>query len=393
MTRPRVIVATHRPPFPLDNGSRIRTRRLAVGLARHLDVTLVTYAGGPTYDGTSSTRAELEAVLPGVRVELVPYEGRAPRGARRQVLRPRSATWGHYAQAGMRAALHSLAADPAVALLHCEDPGTGLAGAGVNRRPRVFAPHNVEHRIVRDLAAGAGIGERPFLAAEWRKVARHERRLWRESDLCLAVSEVDAATMRAGGAREVAICPNGADPMPLSPWRPPLAGQELRLVFIGSGDFPPYERGLRWFVEEALPRMRTGGRVTLDVIGAPPRRPAAADGVHYLGRVPDVTAYYDRAHALVIPLFEGSGTRLKAVEAAMAGRPVVSTSLGAEGLPLRPGIEYLQADDADGFAAAASQLRTAEPGPLVEAARTAVETMTWDAIADELAERYRTMVR
>ena len=89
-----------------------------------------------------------------------------------------------------------------------------------------------------------------------------------------------------------------------------------------------------------------------DVVKYPPERPVTADGVRYIGPVASVEEWYERAHVAVVPVFEGSGTRLKIVEAMAKGRPVVSTRLGAEGLPIQAPKHYHQADDSEGFAAA-----------------------------------------
>jgi glycosyltransferase involved in cell wall biosynthesis len=387
-----VVFATRRPPFPLENGARIRSQRLAAGLARHLDVHLITFADAPTYDDTAATRADLERVLPGVDVELVPYGRRHPGGARRGILGRASTTWGHYATPTLRSAYQRALARRPGAILHVDDPGVGLAALGLpGAAATVFAPHNVEHRIVQEIARERPWDHRPFLEAEWRKVRAEERRLWRRCDLTLAVSEIDAATFRAGGARAVELAPNGADDVRLGPWAPPAGGEPLRLLFVGSVDYWPYEFGVAWFVREALPLLRADGPVVFDVVGAPPPHPVHAEGVSYHGRVRDVLPYYERAHALVIPVFQGSGTRLKAVEAAAAGRPMISTALGAEGLPLRAGTEFLRAEDAAGFAAAAAQVRAGGLEPMVAAARRAVEPLLWPRIVDDLAERYHVL--
>ena len=389
MARPAVIIATRRPPLPLDNGARIRTHRLATGLSTTCDVTLVTYEDGPTYDDTRATRAELEAALGDVRLELVPYGRRPPRGPRRHALHPSSATFGHFGSAGMEAALARLTAGgPAV--LHLDDPGVGLAGLRVPAAVKAFAPHNIEYRIVRDVARERGPAHRIPLELEWRKIRAEERRLYRASDICLAVSDVDAAEMRANGAARVELVPNGADPASAAPWRPPAAGEPLRLLFVGTVDYWPYELGIAWFVREAMPLLRAQGPVAFDVVGAPPPDPVRAPDVVYHGRVADVHPFYDAAHALVVPVFQGSGTRLKVIEAAVLGRPVVSTALGAEGLSLDPGRHYLRAEDAAGFAQAAQALRT-QPGQVAEliaAAGDGLGDLLWPRITEKLAGLY-----
>ncbi len=129
---------------------------------------------------------------------------------------------------------------------------------------------------------------------------------------------------------------------------------------------------------------------------ARPARPVAAAGVCYLGRVPSVVPFYEQAHVVVVPVFEGSGTRLKVVEAVAHGRPVVSTRLGTEGLPLTAGEHYLQAEDPATFAGALLDLagRLRRPGEpqlarMLESARAAIEPLFWPTVVADLAALYR----
>lgn len=389
-----LVFATRRPPWPLDNGARIRAHRLAIGLSERFDLTLVTFSGAPTYDETTASPAEIQDALPGAAIELVPYDG--PQiGVRRNAPRRRSATWGIYATPAMRARLAEFVSRHPRTLLHLDDPGMGLSGVGLPAALTAFSPHNIEHRILRDLARDLPPHRRPFLELEWRKVAHEERRLWCESDVCVAVSEIDAATMREGGAETTIICPNGTDRFDPTPLPRFAEGEPLRLVFVGSGAFWPYERGLAWFVREVLPRVREGGPVTFDVVGERPNDPVQGEGVTYHGRVPAVQPFYERSHALVVPVFQGSGTRLKALEAAALGRPVISTALGMEGLPLRAGEHYMRAEDPAGFADACARLRvllgegSKELAAMTGAAKTAAEPFFWDRVSAALAEGYQ----
>lgn len=394
MSRP-LVFATRRPPVPDDNGQRIRTLRLAQGLARRFDLTLVTFASGPAYDETSASREDLERALPGASVELVPYGRRLPRGARRDVLLRRSDSFGHYATPALRAALARLVAQRPGCVLHLDDPGVALAGVAAGAALTAVAPHNVEHRIIRDVARRMPLAHRAFNELEWRKLAAEERRVWRAADLCVAVSEVDAATMRAGGAREVLVCPNGSDAHEALALDALGPGEPLRLLFVGALRFRPYAHALGWFVREALPRIReAAGPVALDVVGDHDGTLPQAPDVTYHGRVGSVAPYYRAAHVLVLPVFEGSGTRLKVVEAALLGRPIISTALGVEGMPLREDAAYLRAEDAAGFAAAARRLRGelaaggAAAAARCGAARGAVAHLTWPRIAAALADEY-----
>jgi glycosyltransferase involved in cell wall biosynthesis len=387
MSRPPLVFATRRPPWPLDSGARIRAARLAQGLSGRFELTLVTFADGPAYDDTSASPDDLQALLPGARIELLPFDGRTP-GVRRNAWRRSSASWGAYATSGLREALRCVLADSPDAVLHLDDPGVALAGVGLAPGRTAFAPHNIEHRILRDLAAAQSLPGRGFLELEWRKVAAEERRCWRLADVCVAVSDADAETMRAGGARRVVIGANGADEH--EPLAPPARAQDdpLRLLFVGSGAFWPYARGLAWFAREVMPLLRAGGPVAFDVVGEPPPDPVRLEGVTYHGRVPDVVPFYATADALVVPVFEGSGTRLKIVEAAMLGRPVISTALGAEGLPIAPDREYVRAESPQEWVTAVGMLRRGELAPVAAAARDALRKLTWPRVADSLADVY-----
>jgi glycosyltransferase involved in cell wall biosynthesis len=395
-----LIFATRRPPYPLDNGARIRSLRLAQGLAGRFEVVLVTFGDGPSYDATSATREELERALPGARVELVPYTRRPPGGARRNVLRRASDTFGHYATPSLRAVLRDLVAEHPEAILHLDDPGVALAGLSLSTALTAYAPHNIEHRIIRDVGRRMPAAHRPFMALEARKIAAEERRACRAVDLCVAVSGIDATAMRGAGARALLVCPNGSDPHEPLPLPELERGGALRLLFVGSLRFWPYAYAVSWFVRDVLPRAHQNvGPIALDVVGEHEEDVVASTYATYHGRVHSVIPHYAKTHALVLPVFEGSGTRLKVVEAALLGRPIISTALGVEGLELREDEHYLRAEDAPGFVAAIGRMRveleTHDPSldRRCAAARMSLAKLTWPRIARDLADAYADRVR
>lgn len=381
-----LVFATHRPPWPLDNGARIRTARLAQCLSEVFDLTLVTFVDGPTFDDTHASREDLESLLPQARLELVRFEPGASAG--REVGQLHSHTWGTYATPGFRAALSRLARELPEAVLHLDSPGAGLAGLGLAAGRSVYGGHNIEHRIWRDVAWRRPAKDRPYIEIEWRKIQMEELRCWREADLCTAVSEVDAEVMRAAGARRVEVCPNGTDARePLAPALPPL-GRPLRLLFVGWAAHWPYEHGLAWLAQQVLPQAQANGPVVLDVVGARPDHAVAAAEITYHGRVDDVEPFYADAHAVVVPMFEGSGTRLKVIEASFLGRPVISTAVGVEGLPLTAGEHYLHAETAAEWVAAIERIRTGVATNMPAKATAALRGYSWPHIAARLADLY-----
>jgi len=394
--RPRLVFAACRPPHPLDNGARIRTYNLLSGLARSFDTVFVTFEHDLRSPDGACSGDQLARLLPDVAVVSVPGAGPGKRASQAaSLLRRESWTLGRYRTAAFTAALRHAVASHRPGIIHFDDAGVALV-APFPDTVNVYCGHNVERTILRLEARVGSPMRRVFNHVEAVKVTREERRVWRGMDLCLAVSPIDGSAMMAGGARRVELCPNGVDPVERLPLRPLHGDEPLRLLFVGAGNYAPYERGLAWMVREVLPRVRSQARVEFDVVGAPPARPVASEGVRYVGRVPAVEPYYDAAHVVAVPVFEGSGTRLKIIEAAAFGRPVVSTRLGAEGLPLEVDAHYLAADDADSFAAAVLSLDRSLRGSdhdslerMVGGAREAIAPLMWPRVVERLVELYR----
>jgi polysaccharide biosynthesis protein PslH len=392
----RLVFVARFPPWPATSGAPIRMHRLLTGLAEAFEVTLVAHDGSRGRPVPAVSPAEVERALPGVRYLPVRGPSRGKRLAQLASLsRRRSHGYGRYATSALRQAV--LSAAEGAELVHFDDPGSAMSGR-VPDAVNVVAPHDIESAITMRVAAQAGLARRAFASLDGRKQAREERVVCRSMDLCVAVSEIDAAQMLRAGAREVAICPNGTDPVPWLGVPHRDRDETARLLFVGNGDFQPNVQGLRWLIEDVLWRMPATVSFSLDVVGRPPARPPRSPHVRYHGVVPDVRPYYERAHIAVAPIPFGSGTRLKIVEAMAHGRPVVSTSAGAEGLPAHAGSHYLQADAAAEFAGALAWLAEGLVGGdlwverMTRAARLVAEQLFWPSIASDLADRYRAAI-
>jgi glycosyltransferase involved in cell wall biosynthesis len=262
-------------------------------------------------------------------------------------------------------------------------------------RPVVLFEHNVEHLIWRRLAA---IETRPWrralLEVEWRKMRRAEAAACARVSLTLAVSAEDRERLAemAPGARVAAI-PTGVD---VEYFHPNGAGERpASLVFVGSMDWYPNEDGVLHFLEAVLPQVRRQAPGTsLTVVGRNPsarvRAAATLAGVEVTGTVDDVRPYVARSALFVVPLRVGGGTRLKIFEALAQGKAVLSTRIGAEGLPLVPGRHFVQADDPEDFAqAVVSLLRDpARRAELGAAGRELVaQRFSWGQVAREFEQR------
>jgi glycosyltransferase involved in cell wall biosynthesis len=400
--RPRLLFAARRPPFPLVTGARIRTHRLLTALAQSFDTTFVTFEHDARSADGHVPADELRQQLPGIDTVIVP--GCGPGKRLRQlasVARRGSWEYGRYDRQAMREMLERLVHDVQPDLVHFDDLGVAQFGPLRSEQGtvNVYSAHNVEYRILVATVENAHTLRRQFARLERRKVETLERRVWRMMNCCLACSEHDAAEMRAGGAT-VILCPNGADPV--TPLAAPTRGEAepLRLLFVGAVDYRPNQLGLEWFITEVLPglRRRLAAGVVVDVVGSPPRHLEGKEQVSLHGRVPSVAPFYTDAHAVIVPVLYGSGTRLKVIEAMAFRRPVVSTTAGAEGLPIRDGTEFFQADRPDEFVEAllklAEQCAARDPAleQMLARARAAVEPLLWPRVVTDLTDSFLELV-
>jgi glycosyltransferase involved in cell wall biosynthesis len=211
--------------------------------------------------------------------------------------------------------------------------------------------HNLPSEMARHNATIApGRRQRLMLGLEERNARRLEHWAARAYDLVVAVSHEDAAALPAGAV----VVPNGVD---TDRFRASPVPAGHRVVFTGALHTLPNRDGLQWFCREVWPRVRA--RVpgaTLDAVGSRPGQEVRAldgpDGIRVHADVPSILPFLERARVAVVPLRIGSGSRLKALEAMAAGRPIVGTTIGLGGLEAEPGVHALRADDAGDFAEA-----------------------------------------
>jgi polysaccharide biosynthesis protein PslH len=185
----------------------------------------------------------------------------------------------------------------------------------------------------------------------------------------------------------ITVIPTGVD---IEYFRPSDHQEEPNtIVFSGAMDWMPNEDAIVYFIKAILPRIRKHiPSASLCVVGRDPSRGllqlgASQRGIEVTGRVDDVRPFVRRAAVYVVPLRIGGGTRLKIFEAMAMGKAVVSTTIGAEGLPVHPGQDILIADDPEDFANTTINL-LGDPIRRSEIGRTARELVdrwySWDAV-------------
>jgi len=247
-------------------------------------------------------------------------------------------------------------------------------------------------------ARGGGAVDGALGLYRWLRVLDFELRAMSCAHHVVTMSAEDAARLRRFHPElRVTVSPVGVDCAYFRP-ETPAPAPEVDLAFVGHFEHPPNPDAATFLVRDVLPRLGCPARVRIIGQGVTPAVAALArpDVVEIAGAVPDVRPHLAHAAVVAAPVRFGTGMRGKVVEALAMGRPVVTTSVGAEGLGATSGQHLLIADGAADFAAAVRGLLDdpARAARLGAAGRAFVEArFDWDPIADAHDALYADVVR
>ncbi len=417
----KILLLTPYPPYPPRGGGTMRIYQIIRGLAQRHTLTCLTFAPDAAAEQALAPLRDL--------CRVVTVRGPAPRSALRRA-------WTTFASPlpdmalrnvspAFRAALHDLVASESFDAVQAESIEMApyllsLTPAGGKTHPDrpwlVLDQFNAEYVLQKraaltDLRAALALSNPVRRGAgglysliQWVKLARYERDVMQKCDMTIVVSEEDRRALARLGGTRFAIVPNGVDTTFFS--RAALDREHLAplpfavptLVFSGTLDFRPNVDALVWFVDVVLPQVHIRRPdVRMLAVGKRPaplvRRLAEQGRLTLTGEVADVRPYLAGAAVYVVPMRIGGGIRLKVLEAFALEAPVVSTSLGVEGITgLRNGVHCLLGDAPQQFAGSILRLLDdpATGRALGAAARElACAGYDWDAIMPRLEAAYR----
>jgi glycosyltransferase involved in cell wall biosynthesis len=221
-----------------------------------------------------------------------------------------------------------------------------------------------------------------------------ESKIAQRFDSCEVVSELDQKTLQDSYPQtRIEVIPNGVDTHLYQPLA--TRAEKPTLMFVGKMDYFPCTDAALYFSKEVFPLIqRTLPDIKLLIVGVnPPPRilQLESESIHVTGKVKDVLPYYQRSSACVVPLRAAGGTRLKILEAMALGRPVVSTSIGCEGLDVENEKHLLVADRPDRFSEQVIRLlvdRDLYDRIVANARQMVVAHYDWDSIADRMMSIY-----
>jgi glycosyltransferase involved in cell wall biosynthesis len=397
--KPRVLVVSPLSIHPVIHGGAVRISNLIRRMAPASRVSLLVLGGGTDDPGH---RCAYEPFCERVLFQHLPDPGdpvHDPWG----LLPPASRRFCHATISDRISALVDAHRFDIVQLEYAE------LGAHVRRLDgarTVLVEHDIGFRTQQrqraldigrrfDAAASVGSGD-----ADGRRQERFEILACAAADQvhCMSEDDRDLLASKLTAAGHLRVIPNGVD---TGVYQPGPAADRRGALFLGSFPHLPNLDAFELLVDEVWPAVRRRlPDAALTVAGArPPDRVLAwdgRDGIRVVGEVDEAAPLYRSHRVLVVPLRAGSGTRLKILEALASGLPVVSTTIGAEGLALSDPPEITIADDPQAMADRVAELLRADDEH-IEAVGRRGRTLTvarydWDAIADDLTGAYAELI-
>ena len=398
MRKPKILVLTGAPPYPLVTGAKIRTFNLLASLAGEFDIellTILTDAGEITVldrirDAGITCHHLIEKRLDNRNQKaidaLCSYMLSEPYLTR------------HYTTKRYRRLLDTLLVSGKYDVVHCDSVSMSGNLRGLDKSRLILTQHNIEHVIWAGYVDHAhGFIEKTFYRNQYRKVRRLEENLRDIYGNIVTVSENDRETLAAAYPRDdIVVVENGV--APLAYRAPASAGERVGIIFSGSLDWHANVDGLNWFMQEVYDHLRQKApEAPITIVGRRPNRALKATigdkpGIHLQADVPEIQPFLWKARVMMVPLRIGGGSRLKILEAMAAGLPVISTGKGAEGLAVRHNEHLIIEDDPGRFADALVQMLTDDElfDRLSAAGLDLVKSRySWEQVARPLAELWR----
>ncbi|MEY2433569.1 MAG: polysaccharide biosynthesis protein PslH [Acidimicrobiaceae bacterium] len=380
----RVLWISAEPPDANGTGGQIRQARLLDALTKRSEVHLLVY-------GHVEDEAVRQRVASVVDIDAAPHPVVTSLWQRRgrDLFNALAARFPSEVRANLDARLALTAAlqnAPEVDVVLVEHLGLAPILPAARRTPWAITLQNIASETAKQLATvTTGRRQRWLFEREQRTAAAFERWVVQAYDTVFTVSPDDAALLDG----DPLVVPNGVD---LQRFAPSPVPSNPSIVFTGHLAYLPNVDGVTWFCREVLPRVREQVPAAhVDIVGRIPVadvRDLAGPAVDVHADVETVAPYLASSRVAVIPLRLGSGTRLKALEAGAAGRPVVGTTVGLAGVPWRDGVSALIADDADSMARAIVTVLTddAIANSLASEGRTLAEQFDWEAIGERFSD-------
>lgn len=392
----RLLFVTHFFPYPPIGGGRIASFNSLKSLARRMEIVLASLVDSEPAEFLE----EMGRYCSDVKVHRVRKSKYVALG--RGLVGQPPGTAAKYFDPEFGRLIQSAIKEYDIDLVDFQHLNTASYRSWVGSTPAVLREHNIEYKVwERHAQHAASIFERLYVSRVAPRLKAYEARVAPQFDRCITVSEADAGHLRnVAPTARIEVIPFGVDMEYFVP-DDAVTEEPQSIVLTGGFSWQPKQHNLRVLLTEIFPRIRArlpNASLTVVGKGAPDEFRVLAQkipGVTLTGSVPDVRPYLHRAALAINYLESGGGIALKVLEAMAMRKPVLSNSLGCEGIRVQHGENVFLADGIESFAEAAVLLlrnssirqRIAEGGY-----QLAKKEYGWDRLADQLEDCYASVL-
>jgi glycosyltransferase involved in cell wall biosynthesis len=359
----RILVLTQVLVYPPDAGPKIKTLQVLQHLAAHHDVVYCTFV-------RNAKEVQDAKKLSGVCRRVVTVLLNRSRTGDVRFLIESLATGDSFLlrrdyRAAMQETVRQLLQEEHIDVLHVDQLNMMRFVPPEWQGTVILDEHNAVWQVFERLRKGEPNAlKRWFLGREARMIGKLEGKACRRARVVLAVSEQDRQALKlvAGETVPIEVVPITVDAEHFTPILRARDPQPGRLLTIGTMFWLPNSQGVDWWLRNGYEVLRTiCPDIVYDIVGARPPHAlqllvARYEGVTLHGYVADALPFWTGASALAVPILSGGGVRVKILEAMAMGVPVVSTTIGCEGLNVRSGEHLLVADTPEAFAHAIAKI-------------------------------------
>lgn len=351
----KILLLTQVLPYPPDSGPKVKTWNVLKYLALHHEVTLISFVRGDQTKEVEHIKSYCKNVFTvpmrrGIRYELIALW--------KSLLSKIPWIIARDARQEMFTLVERVAAQDDFDYVHADQLNMAQYAESIAGVKRVFDAHNALWMLYKRLSEQLKFGPIKWLyQRDWRLLQAYEGRICREFDHVLAVSEEDRNALMEVAKKtnlSMIVAPIAIDTDEVKPIERNLDSK--RLVSIGTMFWLPNVDGILWFAREVYPLIQAKmSEVTFDVIGARPPaeiQALASDnpGIRVHGYVENPLEYVENAAVMVVPLRAGGGMRVKILNALAQAMPIVTTTIGCEGIGVKNGEQLLIGDRSEEFA-------------------------------------------
>ncbi len=360
----KILFVSEKFPYPLDTGGKIRTYHIIKGLSQEHEISLIT-----TIDAEEQQRdiPELEKICREVRGINAAEETPLQLGIKilKNLFSPVPIVVERHYVPEVTDEIQRQIKHTNFDVVHFDHLDASFYLPYIpDTMTTVLDEHNIVSNQVKTSAeAEPNLFKKLYMMFQLKKTIRYESDICPKMTRCLVCSDADKAyLLKMARKTKVVTIPNGVDVDYFSDTSSQDRQGTNAVIFVGTLDYGPGAIAVQYFCEEILPLIQKGiSNFHFYAVGQNPpgylRKLAERDKhITLTGRVDDIRPYVAKADVFVVPLKSGSGTRLKILDAMAMGIPIVSTSIGAEGLEVCSGEHLLIADTSEAFSSAVLQL-------------------------------------